>query len=494
MRIYQNTIWNKRFPTYLGLIVLGLSLVTITWLTGNTVFFGSKAAAGGTPKNIQISNISDSAFTVSYTTDDSVIGTVSFGKDLPAPYQNGAGPAGKQGPKLGSVGLDDRDQKTGSPAPHRVHHITLIRLEASSKYSFSIVSGNAIFLNNNAPYQVTTAPPSKENPAKIEPVAGQVALDSGGLPSEGIAYISSSQSQLLSTLFKPDGSYLLPLNTIRKKDLSAPLLLSHDSVLQMHVVTSTMESTITILASQGNPVPLILLSKNYNFTASNEPVPKEASPSAQVPVFPTTEESPASSSSVPQILSPQQQEKFKDQQPMFKGKALPNSEVEVTIQSQKEIKTVVQADANGNWQFRPSVPLDPGQHTLTIKTVDISGALTTLTRPFTVYAQGGRFTEPSVSPTSVPTQTTSPTPTSTQPTVTQPSPSVISPTISTTISPTTSISSPPVTSTSGIPVIVTQPPQLKPGSSSFLFGLFAAGLSIGIGAILFFLTRGGTSL
>jgi len=464
----DNSILNKRLPRGLGIPVLLLSLITIFWLSRNVVLFGSKAAVSNIPKDVQISNITANTFTVSYLTDESVTGSIAYGLDS----------------KFGKVAFDVRE--TTAPLPHRTHYITISNLAPSTKYFFSIVSGDAVFLNNSNPYNITTASSSASSASVQIPLGGLVTLDGNNVPTEAIAYVQSDDSQLLSTLLKTGGGYNFKLDNVLKKDLSGTLTFAPNTVLHMVIENSTLRSQVSLLAGQANPVPAIILSKDYDFSIGSNPISAtSASESAQVTGFPTPEIN--SSSSSPKIISPKTDQQFKDQQPLFEGTAQPNSEVTITVQSNQEINTTVKSDSNGNWQYRPDTKLSPGQHTLTIQTIDASGILRTLSQSFTVFAQGSQFTEPSISPTLQPT-----------PTTTQPSPTIL-PTI--TIAPTqpepTAILTPsviiitPIVSTpsaTATPVVhITTPPIPKSGSSDLIFGFIGIGSIISIGSLLFFL-------
>lgn len=495
MKNLRDNIWNKRIPQIYGLFFLVLSTVTIFWLSGNMILFGTKAAAGSTPKNVKISNISDTSFTVSYITDDKVVGSVVYGKDT----------------KLGNVALDDRDQQLGQPIPNRVHHISVQRLSPSAKYYFSIVSGTITYNNGSSPYEVSTASLSQVIPSAQPPVVGQVSLEGGDVPTEGIAYISADSSQLLSVLVKPDGSYFIPMNSLRKKDLSGNYAFTSGTVLHLLITDPTSQSNVSVLATKSNPVPAILLSKDYDFAISNLPLSptKVASESAERWNFSTAEDTEPST---PKILVPKDNEKVTSQKPLFSGKAIPNETVDILIESENDVTASVKADGTGNWQFSPLTPLAFGQHTLTIKTKDASGIIQTLTRSFTVYASGSRFVEPSVAPNgsssdsatltptntpvptevptvvptaNVPTPTNVPTPVSNLPTL-MPLPSTTDQTIPS-VSPVPSLSIYP----SSPSTVVTNPPIPNSGNSSLFIGIIATGLTVGIGAILFILTLGG---
>ena len=454
-----------RVPQYLGAFVLFFSFVAIFWLSQNAILLGTKAAAGKEPKNVQISNVTDTSFTVSYLTDDRVLGTVSFGSSA----------------TLGSIALDDQDQIAGKPFPHRIHHITITKLNPSTRYYFSINSDDQTYTDNEAPYEVMTAITTSDSPSGQPPLSGQLVLDSGSPPTEALIYISSDTTQLLSAIVKPDGSYLLPLNAWRKKDLSGNITLSPTDKLTLLAAVPEAQSQATILANQTGTVPLITLSKNYDFSLSNLPLTASQSgqlttPQENLPLEPDT-----STVSSPTIITPKTEEKFQDAQPLFKGKALPSESVTITIESEQVISTTVTADEYGNWSFRPATPLTSGAHTITIKSPDISGIIQSISQSFTVHAQGTQFTEPSVSPIADPTPTASASPTP----ITQVTPNPTA-TPSPTVTPTVPITpTPPVIVTAG--PTVTPAPMQPAGNSSAVLAIIIASLSVGLGGILFFL-------
>jgi hypothetical protein len=472
----RTTFLNKKLPPVFGISFLILSIITISWISRNTILFGTKAAVGNIPKQIQISNITDTSFTVSFTTDELNIGTISYGTSQ----------------TLNQIGMDDRDKQTGTPMQYRAHHITIENLTPSTRYFFSIISNNATFLNNGQPYEVITGTQITNKNETQSPISGKVALDDGSIPAEALAYVSANDSQLLSVLIKPDGGYSIPLNELRKKDLLSLLSLSLNTPLQLLIVSPTMQSHVSLLTSQTNPVPLITLSKDYDFQISNLPLSPspQASSSAPLANFPAIVDTTIASS--PAIFSPEKEQTFKDTQPMFEGKALPSEDVHILIGSDQKIDVVVKADQYGNWKYRPPVALSPGKHTLTISSVDISGIIKTLTQPFTVFAQGSQFVEttgapsPTVAPTIIPTL---PLPTMTP--ILTPSPSL--PQISFTPTPVSSISptipfTPTFSYIPSTPPVITNPPTPNTGSSSLLVGVVGAALTIGIGALLFVFT------
>lgn len=457
MSYVQKSVLNKQLPAYLGVFVLLIALGITILLSGNTLVFISKATVGSNPKNIQISNLSDSSFTISYVTDAAAAGSISYGND----------------PSTPEVALDDRDQQASGSADHQIHFITVKNLAPSTKYYYVIDSGSQKAENNSAPFEITTAPPAINQPSTQPTLSGSVSLSDNSIPTEGIVYITTDNMQQMATLINPDGSYQLSLDQLRSSSGVIATTLTPNTILQLQAVTSTQTSTAKVLLSQADQVPKIILPQNYDFTLGpSQPStePSQTASGAGFPILATPQ--PVSS---PEITSPTEAQNFKDQQPLFQGRALANTEVDVTIQSQQEISTKLQSDDSGSWQFRPPLALAPGKHTITIKSLNAAGILQTISRSFTVYAQGSQFVEPSVSPIASPTRIATPTavlvPTATTAPTATPTPTAA---ITPTSHPTT-----PGPNRGPIP---------KTGSSAIVTGMVAGISILGIGALLIFLS------
>lgn len=462
----RHSLWYKRIPTLLGLILLGTGILTVSWLVKSGALFSTKASPSYAPTDIRISNLSDTSFTVSYKTTEAVTGSLSYGTS----------PAG------GKVILDDRDQQTGTPKPYQVHHITVKSLTAKTKYYFTIISSDKTFLDNDQPFTLTTLDPLSEAPSNQLPIVGKVVYPDGSTNTNVIVYLVSENTQLFSVLTKDDGSFAMPLNALRTKDYTSYVTFDPTSAIKLLVISPTLSSNINVLVSQISPVPQITLGNSYDFATSQTPVTPTPTPmlspgasesaqqpdetQASFPSFSATESTP----DAPHILTPNDQEKLSDQQPQFAGTAPPNTTIQILIQSNDEIKTTVTADKTGNWSYRPTTKLAPGNHTITVSAKDSQGILQTIKRSFTVYAEGALFVEPSVSPSPTPTplilisNTPTPTPTAT------PTPT---PTVVVTVPPTVTV----------------PPPTKSPGSSAVVVSSIIASVTIGVGLLLFFLAR-----
>lgn len=449
----MNNLWNKRIPTLFGLLAIVAGIAMTSFLTKQGALLTGNASPSDNPTNVQISNISDTSFTVSYTTSDSVIGSLNYGET-----SNG-----------GTTALDDRDK---TPTAHKTHFITVKNLKPQTTYYFSIISGSNTYINNGLSYSTKTG--FLLNPSNAQQrgeVSGKAILPDGSSAKDTIVILSIPGAQSLSTITKDDGSYNIAVNLLRSSDLSSYFSIPSDAMLKLNLNTDSLSSIAKLSKDEASFVPTITLSNNYDFTTGNSPLETEdiATPSAST-AFPTATPS-AKTSSSPQILTPKKDQSFSDDQPLFKGTALPNQAIQISIHSDQAINATVTSDGYGNWTYRPDSSLEPGTHTISITTKDTFGILKTITQQFTVYASGSQVGESATSSaTLTPTITLTPIPTTTiAPIATQTPTITITPTQIITASPTAAL-----------------PPT---GSSTVqIYGIFGVALII-IGAILFILTR-----
>lgn len=434
----NRTIWQRKIPTLLGIAIIIAGIALTSFFTKRGVPFIGKASLSETPENIRITNITDSSFTISYTTASEVLGSITYG----------------QSDKMENTAIDNED-KTTNVKPRTIHTITVTNLSSKTTYFFSIVSGETTFLENGKPFSVVTGP-TIQGPSPPKKMRGTFIFPQNS-SNEALVYVVGQNTQMLSTKVKSDGIYSFNLENMRTEDLTSFASLSPTDVLTILVIEPTAKSHVTLFANQIDPVPTVILSKNYDFTIQTNPI---ATPSGTLG-FPILLASP-SAKQIPQIINPAKDESFTDQKPQFRGSASPSADVEIEIHSDEQIKTKVVADKNGAWTYRPQTPLSEGVHTITIKTRDQFGILKTITQTFTVYAQGTQVRQSATpSATLTPTKTpTTPTPTPIQsgPTPTKPMPT-----------PTTTVILPPIE---------------PPGTSSTLplaigaFGIVTAGFML----------------
>lgn len=363
----KNQLFNKRIPTVLGLgfVVLGIILTTI--IIRNQTSLKSKASNSEIPQNVKITNLSNNSFTITYETEAAATGSVNYGRDK----------------KLGNTELDERDLEKGDFSPKNIHSITVKKLSPNTKYYLVVVSGQNTFLNNDSPFEISTAPNISSPSAQQITVQGKVVLPNGNAPDDAFVYLSAEGSQLLSTGVAKDGRFNFSLKYLRTSDFSSYLKLNENSVLKLLVINNSLKSNVLVSMNQADSIPMITLSNDYDFTNKSLRVASKSAESKPIGFPAITNQS---SNVKPQILTPKKNQSFTDQKPQFRGTSLPNETVEIIIHSDENIQTQVTADSSGNWSYRPPNNLSEGNHTITIKTRDASGILTTIMQSFTVFA------------------------------------------------------------------------------------------------------------
>lgn len=382
----KNQLFNKRIPTILGIgfVVLGIILITVVVRIQTNL--RSNAGSSEEPQNVKITNLSNNSFTITYQTGSATTGSINYG----------------QKKELGNVQLENTDKEKGSLSPKNVHDITVEKLSPSTKYYLVVVSSQNTFLNNGVPFEISTGPSISSPSASQAIIKGKIILPDGNAPNEALVYLSTDNSQLLSTAVAKNGEFNFSLKRFRTNDLSSYVEINENTVLKLFVISNSLKSTILLSGSKTYSIPTITLSNNYDFTRN---FVETASKSAELdslgfPTIPVNQDSQK-----PQILTPKKEQTFTDQKPQFQGTSLPNETVEIIIHSDENIQTQVTADSTGNWTYRPPTNLSPGDHTITIKTRDSSGILTTVMQSFTVFAA-----EAQISPTPIPTLTPTPFP------------------------------------------------------------------------------------
>ena len=191
----------KRIPTIIGLIVLVIGLGTGIILINGRQIFGLNAKEEASPKNVRVSNINESSFSVSWTTAVDTKGFIKWG--------------GKER-TLNQTALDKPDPNTKT----KNHYITINNLDISKDYYFSINSDGFDYSNNNLPWQIQTG--SKlSSPNRSNIIYGSVLTSSGQPEKKAIIYVSAGGGSLLSTISEEDGSWVIPLSSIRTKELNS---------------------------------------------------------------------------------------------------------------------------------------------------------------------------------------------------------------------------------------------------------------------------------
>lgn len=440
----------KRIPTLIGLFILLAGLGAGVFLVTGAQNFFLRAGPTAVPKEVEITNINDSGFTVSWITDEPVSGFIQYGE------------AG-----LNQTAIDERDLTTGETGSFSTHYVSVKNAKPATTYQFKVGSGAQTYDDDGQNFRVTTAPTISLSAPEADPAYGTILTATGETAGGVIVYLTLDNASPLSALVGSSGNWVVSLSLARSTDLSRYAAYDPEEALIAIFVQGgdlgTASATVT--AGQASPVPTIALGQTYDFQAKEKPSEGEALAEAGLPAEQeaeatagaeaktsfslTEEEKEAAVETELSIVNPGDEEAVSSDQPAIVGTAPAGTTVTITVESPDPQAGQVVADEDGNWQWSPPDNLTPGEHTVTATYIDASGQQQTVSRTFIVLA-AGESELPSIEAT--PSATTAPTPTPTLLAQATPTPSpTASPTATPTASPTATPTASPVATGAALP-------------------------------------------
>ncbi len=374
---------NIKLPTIIGLGVLIVGLITGLLLINKTQILKISADVEAAPRNVRISNITDSGINISWTTEVPSNGFVKWGKSETS---------------TGNVASQENSEKGF------VHSVSIQGLEQDSNIYFRINSNSKDYDNNGITWQSSTGN-MVINSSNNNLASGIVLATDGSTPSNALVYLTINGS-LVSAKTSSEGSYVIPVSKYIEE-------IEPTSVVEISVndgVQSTAQAVI--YAEYLKSIPTIILGKTYDFRSlsksdlSIEPqssltIPENALKSSR---FEVSKSGVTPENNVVNIESIKEGEIINTNDPEFFGKAPKSSKLEIQVESELQTGSVT-ATKNGDWKWSPPKDLEPGEHKVTLKWYDAAGILRTLTRTFIVQAADGPAFESTPSATPLVTNT-----------------------------------------------------------------------------------------
>lgn len=432
----RRSIWDRRIPTFVALLVAAASIVFTGALINRGTNIISRASPDNTPSHVSTTNISDSSFTVVFTTGSLAV----------------------SGVKVSGANLTEKVVfQDDTPQPRITHSITVRDLTPNSTYTFSLLIDSKEYLNGSLPYTITTGP-AIEDIGNQNIVSGSVKQPDGSPAADALIILESDQTQTLSTISDENGNYSFDLGMLREKNLSQLASLNSADTFRLYFYKQDLASTVEQSFHDLTIIPPITLSNNYDFSAqtNNTNANNEASETASLTI-PTPSGVVSASFS---ISSPQNGATTVDARPSFRGSGIPNKTVSLTLKP-ANITDTVEISSAGRWTYRPSVPLPAGKNTLTARSLDSTGVSKSSTLSFTVLQSGTQVIQ-DATPSATLTPTSTPIPTVTNTPI--PSPTMIITPISPTSTPTLAPTATSMPTLTTAPIITVTP--TSPGSGT----------------------------
>jgi len=446
----------KNLGIIAGIIFIIIIGITIT-LIQQGVLILTRARPTTIPERVQVTNVSDTSFTIVFTTGVKTTGAIM----LP------------EGDISNTIILDDRDKASGIQNEYFSHHITVPNLKPQETYTFTIISNGEKY-ENAAEYKVTTGTSITTPPPAQNPLYGNLLLPDGSQASDTIVIAKTENSQSISAVSDKSGKYIIPTNSLRNNLLTGYLVLEPDSQIFITSFRENYQAKIATNFQIAQNLPPATLNQNYSFSPDEGAGLERPSEG-----FESIEE-PSASTTRPSVTSPRENQSFVDQKPTFSGTGGANETVKILIPSQNLADTT-RISSQGRWTYRPENNFSQGEHAVTFEIPDASRIVSKIVRNFSIFPLGSQIAE-SATPSATPAFT--PTPTESGPTPTQgtasPTPT-LEPTPETTSAPTATLQP------TNIPTSTPLPPIEKPGdvSSTAIMGIFSIILIVA-GAAIFF--------
>ncbi|MEK7550601.1 MAG: Ig-like domain-containing protein [Patescibacteria group bacterium] len=360
-------IKKNKLPTILGLIVLIVGTLFGVILVNSRAIFRLGASGEAMPKNIRVSNISDTSLTISWVTDKESVGFVLWGQN--------------------KLVQDSKKSFT--------HSVALNDLKAETEYSYKINSGGILFDNNGIPWKTKTGSALNVSENSVL-ISGSVISSTGETIKNALVY-ANIQGYILSTLTSPTGNYVFQLGATRTQDLKNLLEINEaQTLVEIFVETGTGDvSTAQIFPQSAKPAPPMVLGQTHDFRSL--PISTSGgTPNAEVDLPENSEEKSkfAVADNVP-VSGPAQSvtleslddgEVVTSTEPEFFGDGPKGTILTITVESENPITASVTIGTAGSWNWNPPENLSPGVHKITISWKDITGITRKLTRNFVVQA------------------------------------------------------------------------------------------------------------
>lgn len=213
----MNFLTKFRIPTLLGLLLIIGGMAGGIYLVLQNQTLQTKASANLIPQNVEVTNIEDLSFAVSWQTAQAVIGFLVV---------NMAG--------SDQTILDDQDPV--SPKPRTLHHASVKNLTPQTTYQYRIVSGKL-----KLPFsQITTT--STDSPNGSKPIIGQI-FSANHFLQNGLVFLEITGAIKQSTVIKDYGNFVIPISQISKSDLSRVFIPDDQTIGKITIIDESLQET-----------------------------------------------------------------------------------------------------------------------------------------------------------------------------------------------------------------------------------------------------------
>jgi len=420
---------SPKIPMIAGLLLLLAGVVGGVYLVQNRQSpTETQADVGTAPSSVEISNITNSSFTVSWVTQNPTSGFLTYGASSE---------------KINSVARDKRDLLSSDYLKYSTHYVQVSGLSPGTEYFFMVNSGKTAYLTNESVPDMAKAA-SNLAEGSLTAISGNVQTSDGGVLENAIVLVTGPNLSTQSVLTDATGNWAMALAGAMDPAMTKEASVNPNDDITIRVQSNIGNSTALILGQQINEIPTISAGETFDFRSLVASSTQR--PSSFTFIDDLAAQSPTTSQTI-NIFNPQENEALSTTKPLFMGTAPAGNEISIAvIQKQTQLTGTVTSDERGNWRWTSDDDLALGSHVVRVSYTNDSGITFQAEKRFSVL--GNVSTNPAIE--SSPGAQLSPSPTIIAQVSLTPTQAVrVSPTVavSNTPSPTRSVSLAPTTPT-----------------------------------------------
>ncbi len=389
-----------KIPTIVGIFIVIAIIAGLATGINYLMKENARANVELSPQNIEITSITDSGFTVIWETTKPSFSALRITL-----------PDGKQ-----QTFFDER-YHTSEQKKYITTSIPVRGLQPNTEYAIELLINGKSFVYP-AVSSVRTGPTLSIDTNGMLPIYGSI-MTKDNTPAEGaIVFVSlGTNSQTLSGIVKPSGSWMIPLNLLRSNDLTR-LIEPTEETGDIFITIRYQGEETKVITDNANarPVPTIILGNSYDFRGQGKRKMQQevADNNSFSSVLGTV--TPDEKHISVQLLHPVNNGIVISDPPLFAGRGIPGNVVTLLLGEKEPYVYTTRVRSDGEWRLTPSKPIGAGKQKVTMTTIDKDHTPVTITHAFTIMKSGIQVlgdATPSATITEMPTPTEEPTPTPT---------------------------------------------------------------------------------
>jgi len=336
MSYYTNLYLKNKPKIPFPLAILIVFIITLFFFN---LFHKESSPSKATKKllrRLEITNLTPNQATIVWETEEKTTGFVVYGES---------------DKKLTFIASDERDTAS-KKNKFFFHYVNLKNLSPGKKYFFVIISNDqTIKKYEDEPFSFFTPRLQLTNKTPTL-VYGKVFKEDNIPLVNAIVFLNIKDYHSFSSFTKETGEWLIPLSVFYSlKDLSPKIASSSEKVLIEIISENGLKTKIEGKISQLSPIPQpLFIGRDYSFIFEEQ-------------VLGATVDQKVSKIEEIKVIYPEENAVIPGFTPLIKGKAIPESEVLISLfpmTANKNYSARIKTDKDGFWsvKFSENLPLD----------------------------------------------------------------------------------------------------------------------------------------